>query len=242
MLLSIVIPAYNEEKRILRTLKDYYSFFKEQEIEFELIVEMDGCIDKTEEIVKNFSKGKKEVRCLVFKERLGKGKGILEGIKVCKGEYIGFVDADNSIKAREFYKLFLLCKNQGVDGVIASRNLKGYFSKRGKKHRAFFSLAFNVFLVRVLFGLNYKDTQCGGKVFKREAIFEVLADVEKFKESSGFLFDLVLLYLMKKKGFLVIECYVEWVDRKGSKVNPIKVALEMFLQALRFRIKLWLCF
>jgi len=241
MLLSIVIPAHNEEKRILRTLNDYYKFFKSQGISFEIIVEMDGCIDKTEELVKEFSKGKKEIRYLVFKERLGKGKGILEGIKVCKGDYIGFVDADNSIKANEFYKLFLLCKNRGVHGVIASRNMGGYFSKRGKKHRAFFSLAFNV-LVRVLFGLSYRDTQCGGKVFKREAIFKVLPEVKRFKESSGFLFDLVLLYMMKKKGFVIIECDVEWIDRKGSKVNPIKVALEMFLQAFRFRIRLWLCF
>ncbi len=242
MILSIVIPAYNEEKRILKTLKDYYRFFKNQQIEFEILVEMDGCSDRTEEIVREFSKDKREVKFLSFKNKLGKGGGLLKGIEVCKGKYIGFVDADDSIKAKEFYKLFKACREKkAVHGVIASRNINSYFSKRKKTHRAFFSSVFNLF-IRVLFGLKYKDTQCGGKIFKREAIFEVLKDVKQFEESKGFLFDVVLLYTMKKRGFCVVEYPINWIDKKGSKVSPMKVALDMFIQAVKFRVRLWLSF
>ena len=94
--LSVVIPAYNEEKRIHRTLDSYAKFFSKKVKDFEIIVVLNNCNDNTLKIVKNFKN--KKIKYLNFKEAIGKGGAILEGFKVAKGDLIGFVDADMATK------------------------------------------------------------------------------------------------------------------------------------------------
>jgi glycosyltransferase involved in cell wall biosynthesis len=121
---SLVIPAYNEEKRIKETLEAYRIEFYDLGINFEIIVEMDGCTDRTAEIVRGLAAKFPEIKFIEFKKKLGKGGGLLKGFEVASGDVVGFVDADGSVQPREFIKLLTEIKN-GYDGVIASRRAEG---------------------------------------------------------------------------------------------------------------------
>ena len=162
--LSIIIPAYNEEKRIKKTLKEYYSFFvnkkRNHEInDFEIVVVCNACRDQTQKIVEEEMKKSKEIKCLNFVQG-GKGFAIIEGFKDAlkrKCDLIGFVDADMATSPEAFYDLFLNVKNN--DGVIASRWLNGSHIKTPQTFlRRITSRGFN-FLIRGILFLPYKDTQ-----------------------------------------------------------------------------------
>src|SRR3989344_2149339 len=103
--LSIIIPAYNEEKRISRTLEYYISFFSRNIKDFEIIVVLNGCKDHTLAIVKKFINKNKNVKYLDFKEAIGKGAAIVEGFKKARGDLVGFIDADMATLPNAFYDL-----------------------------------------------------------------------------------------------------------------------------------------
>ena len=233
MRLSIIIPAYNEEKRILRTLEDYYRTFSTRfGHDFELIVEMDGCTDNTPQIVKEFARGKPNVKVLEFKEKLGKGGGIRKAFEVATGEIVGFTDADDSTPAKEFLKLVKEIEN-GYDVVLGSRWLKeSRIIVPQPIYRRILSRGFNL-LVRLLFGLNIRDTQCGAKVFKKEVIDAVLPCLQV----NGFAFDVELLYLAHKKGFKMKEVPIEWHNDENSTLNVKKTVPEMFIALIRVRLR-----
>ncbi|MBO8161807.1 MAG: glycosyltransferase family 2 protein [Thermosipho sp. (in: Bacteria)] len=233
MKLSIIIPAYNEEKRILRTLEDYYHTFSTHfGDDFELIVEMDGCIDNTPKIVKEFVRGKSNVKVLEFKEKLGKGGGIRKAFEVAMGKIVGFTDADDSTPAKEFLKLTKEIE-KGYDVVLGSRWLKeSKVFVPQPLYRQVLSRGFNL-LVRLLFGLNIRDTQCGAKVFRKEVIDAVLPHLQV----GGFAFDVELLYLAHKKGFKINEVPIEWYNDEDSTLDVKKVVPEMFMALVRMRLK-----
>src|SRR3989344_3119850 len=216
MQLSIIIPAYNEEKRIGKTLDSYLKFFSKKLKNFEIIVVLNGCIDNTLNIVKNFIKKNKKIRYLDFKEAIGKGGAVLEGFKVAKGDLIGFVDADMATPPQAFYDLIKNINN--YDGIIASRWMKG--SKIGEKQpllKRFGSRGFNL-LVRILFNLKFKDTQCGAKLFKKDLIKNILDDLK----ITRWAFDVNLLYSSKRKGYKIIEIPTEWNAVFASHFNLFK--------------------
>ena len=118
--LSLIIPAFNEEKRIEGTILSYLEYFSSEQNNFEIIVEMDGCTDGTEEVVRKLAKKYANIIPIKFERRLGKGGGIVRGFQNAKGDIVGFVDADGSIKPEEFEKLLIELEN-GYSGTIASR-------------------------------------------------------------------------------------------------------------------------
>lgn len=124
MRLSLIIPAYNEENRIKETLDAYIEKLHELGINFEIIVEMDGCTDRTSEVVKEMATKFPEIKFIEFKERLGKSGGLLKGFEIANGDVVGFVDADGSVKPQDFIKLLREIE-KGYDGAIASRRAKG---------------------------------------------------------------------------------------------------------------------
>src|SRR3989344_4425763 len=115
--LSIIIPAYNEEDRIKKTLEEYVRYFKNYN--YEIIVIPNGCKDKTEEIVKSLSKKYKTIKYKTIKEAIGKGGAIKEGFNIANGKLVGFVDADLSTKPKDFEDLIKNMKE--YDCIIASR-------------------------------------------------------------------------------------------------------------------------
>ena len=238
-MISIVIPAHNEEKRLGRMLESYGYFFEEKrkakEIpNFEILIVLNNCVDKTEEVVKFFSKKYPKIRYVSFKEG-GKGFAIVEGFKEAlknkENKLIGFVDGDLSTPPEAFYDLI---KNiGGYDGIIADRwNKKSIVTPKQSYFRRFISRCYN-FIVKTLFFFPYKDTQCGAKVFKRE-ILE--GNIKKFGKSKWG-FDIVLLYCLRKESHAKIKSIPTiWHDEVGSHVNLKKTPLRMFASAVRLRL------
>jgi len=231
MKLNIIIPAYNEEKRILKTLHNYSEFFsKRMKNDFEILVILNGCKDKTLDIVKEFSKGKKYIKFKEFKTPIGKGGAIIEGFKIAESELIGYVDADGATKPKTFHDLVENIDNH--DGIIASRWIKGaVIKKKQPLSRRISSRGFNL-LVKLLFGLKIRDTQCGAKLFRKNAIKKITPELG----ITQWAFDIDLLYRMKKNGFEVIEIPTEWEDIEGSRLNLKKTIPEMFLSIIRLRL------
>jgi dolichol-phosphate mannosyltransferase len=205
---SLVIPAYNEEKRIERL------FDQAGEFGGELIVICDGD-DRTPDVVGQIAAARHDlnIRCLRFPYRLGKGRGVIEGMKAARGTWIGYLDADGSTGIREMMKLFSHLSS--CDGAIGSRWVNGAVLRvRQGMWRRFESRAFNL-IIRLMFGLRYHDTQCGAKVFRKSAIDAVLPHMV----ATGFEFDVELLWRLKHGGYAVREVPIEWQNTGDSRVE-----------------------
>jgi glycosyltransferase involved in cell wall biosynthesis len=222
--ISIIIPAYNEEERIKGTIDNLVREFPGQEI----IVVCDGA-DKSRDIVKSLSRRSLNILLLTFDGRLGKGGALVQGFKAASGEVICFIDADESVSSDDLKSMFLAL--DGVDGVIASRRMSG--SKiliNQPLKRRFASKAFNIF-VRNFFGLPFKDTQCGAKIFKRDAIYSILNEIR----TTGFEIDVEILWRLKNKGYTVVEHPITWKHSEGSKFR-LSHSKGMLISLLRTRL------
>jgi len=205
---SLVIPAYNEEQRIIPLLDSISGF------DGELIIVCDG-VDTTAEIVGRIAAERPElvIRCLRFDHRLGKGGGVIAGLMAARYPLVGYFDADGSTGIDEMKRLFT--KLTTVDGAIGSRWIPGSTLRvRQGILRRVESRAFNL-LIRLLFGLTFHDTQCGAKVFKKSAIDAVLP----MMISRGFEFDVELLWRLKRAGYVVSEVPIEWQNKGDSRVQ-----------------------
>jgi len=220
---SIVVPVYNEELRIRQTLLNLVIDFPGQEI----ITVCDGQ-DNSRNIIRDLSLKYPNIKILSFQHRLGKGGALVKGFKAAQGQEIGFVDADESVNAEDFKKMFIELNN--ADGVIASRRLKeSKILERQPLKRRFASKAFNVF-VRTIMGLPFSDTQCGAKVFKRDAIIDIVDEIK----TTGFEIDVELLWRLKRKGYTVIEYPITWKHSGGSKFK-LSYSMGMLISLLRMR-------
>ncbi|MFA5173803.1 MAG: glycosyltransferase [Candidatus Pacearchaeota archaeon] len=232
--ISIIIPAHNEEKRIDATLERYGEFFsdlnKKKKEYAEILVVINNTTDNTEGVVKIMSKKYPIIKFLNLKPK-GKGFAIIEGFKdsLAKNfDLIGFVDADMSTNPEHFY--WLIKSINKNDGAIASRALKESKVKMSLK-RKITHKGFN-FLVRILLFLPYKDTQCGAKIFKREALEQIVNELGLTQWG----FDVDLLYKLKKRGLKIKEIRTVWEDKGGSKINLKKVPIRMFASVIRLRL------
>ena len=228
--LSIVIPAYNEEQRIQKTLSAFEWYFRRM-YNTELIVVCDGNTDRTPEIVAKYSKRHKHVHLLTFPIRLGKGGGAVEGLKVATGDIVGFVDADSSTSTSDYDHLVRTLLKKKADGAIASRYLpESRILARQPLYRKFLSRGWNL-LVRLMFWIPFTDTQCGAKVFRKEAIQEVIPKMK----SHGFEFDVELLWRMQKSGYKIVEVPTTWLHMEQSKFRIADI-MGMLVRLLRIRL------
>jgi dolichol-phosphate mannosyltransferase len=205
---TIVVPAYNEERRIGGLLEALAGF------EGSVIVVADGT-DRTADLVREFADAHPDLAlvCLEFPERLGKGGGIMAGFRAAGTPYVGFMDADGSTAPAEMARLFSYLDH--ADGAIASRWCPGaVVPVRQGPARRIQSRAFNL-LIRLLFALPYADTQCGAKVFRAAALDPVLDEMAL----TGFEFDVELLWRLARRGSRVVEVPTVWYDQGGSKVG-----------------------
>jgi len=205
---TLVIPAYNEEQRIGRTLAGLAVF------RGEVVFVCDGT-DATPSLIEAFAAEHPElrIRCLRSDRRLGKGGAVAAGFRAAVTPYVGFMDADGSTGVEDMAGLF--DRLDRLDGAVGSRWVDGAQLKvRQGALRRMESRAFNLF-IRLLFGLDFMDTQCGAKVFRREAILAVLPDLV----STGFEFDVEILWRLRKAGYSIGEFPITWEDRSGSKVG-----------------------
>jgi len=221
---SLVIPAYNEENRIIPLFEEIADY------DGELIVVCDGT-DRTADLVEQIASRRRDlqIRCLRFGHRLGKGGGVIEGLKAARAPLVGFVDADGSTGIGEMIRLFSCLSS--CDAAIGSRWIPGSELRVPQSLlRRLESRGFNLF-IRVLFGLAYHDTQCGAKVFKKSAIDAVLANMV----SCGFEFDVELLWRLCRAGFVIREIPVRWQNKGDSRVEGRDV-LRMLAGLIRIRL------
>lgn len=225
--LSIIIPAYNEERRIRTTLDDYARVFDGKDTEMWIVI--NNTTDRTPEIVAEYTVRFPWIYAVNIPHRIGKGGAVLEGFKRAQGEVIGFVDADHSTSAEEYLRLYSFIGSH--DGVIASRWMKeSVIDQKQTFFRRLMSRLFNV-TIRLGFGLTYHDTQCGAKMFKQALAKYLLTHVR----TADWTFDVDLLYQSKKRRADIIEVATTWRNKEGSQLRVFRIAIRTLMSLLRLR-------
>lgn len=224
MYISIIIPGYNEEKRILPTIKKVLDFFNSNGWSFEIIFVDDGSKDRTLEVLKQYENNP-NFRIIKHEINKGKGSSVKTGVLASEGDLILFSDSDLSTPIEELSKLIKEIDN--YDMVIGSRAInKDLLIKKQPLHRVLIGF-FARNLIRFVLGLNYRDTQCGFKLFKREVALTLFNKMKTQRWS----FDYELLFLAKKYDFKTKEIPVIWVNDEDSRVNslidPIKSSIDL---------------
>lgn len=230
--LVLLVPAYNEEERIGPVLRRYAEYFRTHYAgRFEIVVVLNGCRDNTLAVVEGAAAEFPEIRALEFANPIGKGGALIEGLKLAPtADVIGYVDADGATPPEAFLDLVRHCRE--VDCAIGSRWMKESEIRQVQSlKRRIFSRCFHLY-VELLFGMHIKDTQCGAKAIRREAVESVhsalrIADVA---------FDINLLYSIKRNGFTIREVPTIWRDQIGSKIQLNRGALGILLSVLRLRL------
>ena len=228
--LSIVIPAFNEAARIGPNLDRLSAFLERRPEGHELVVVDDGSRDDTAAIVEAFgrTRGADEVRLLRNGVNRGKGYSLKHGVLLARGTFLLLTDADLSTPIEELPRLLDPVRGGACDIAIGSRALgASRVEIRQPAWREMMGRTFNG-LVRVLTGLPFRDTQCGFKVMRREAVLPLFraARVERFA------YDVEILYLARRAGLRVLEMPVIWRNAPGSKVRPIGDSLVMLKDVL----------
>ncbi|MEK7673076.1 MAG: glycosyltransferase [Patescibacteria group bacterium] len=219
--LSVIIPAYNEEKRIKISLPIIAAYFKNKNLSVEIIVVNDGSKDDTKKVVEGFKKKIPNLSLINLQKNLGKGAAVKSGMEASKGKYILFTDADNSTPIEEFDKLFTSLKESDAQVAIGSRYLKDSNVKiRQPKYRILLGRAGNL-LIRTILLRGISDSQCGFKLFESEAAKKIFV-LQKVKR---FGFDMESLVIAKSLGYKIIEVPVSWYNSTESRVRPIKDSL-----------------
>jgi glycosyltransferase involved in cell wall biosynthesis len=210
-MISIILPVYNEEERIEHALREVASHFRGNEI----IVVSDGS-DNTKKIAENTELQDISLSVLDFSQRMGKWGSIRKGIEAARGDYIGFLDIDLSVSAGEASRLLDMLEKGSYDIIISSRYKSGSrIIRRQPVSRIVLSRAFNR-IARSLFGLEFRDTQCGLKVFRSD----LGKKTSSMMSCSGFEGDVEFLWLAGKLNARILEEPVTWSDADSSSLRP----------------------
>ncbi len=231
--LSIIIPAYNEEQRIVPTLEslrhDVLDAFPTSVVE--VIVVCDGCTDATVETVWRWGRRYQWLRIIPYHINRGKGYALRKGFSASSGRFVMFMDADGATPCRELLRLLPLLQTRRTDVVIASRRKKGALLKPPQPFsRRMLGRLFS-YIVRIVLNLPYNDTQCGFK------LFEGMCGRHLFKlaTSDGFAIDVEILLLAELLHYRVREEGVEWHAIAGSTVNPLLDGFSMLRKVKQLR-------
>ena len=229
--LSIVIPAYNEERRLPQTLDRILEWLQQESIAFhELVVVDDGSIDATASVVEKYHDAHPEVLLLRNPGNRGKGYAIRHGMLEARGEWILYTDADLSTPIDEIAKLYEAAVQQQADVAIGSRALnRALVEVHQPAFREYSGRFFNL-VMRTVTGLQFRDTQCGFKLFRREAARQIFP----LQKQDGFSFDVEDLVIAKKLGLRAIEVPVRWANVEGTKVR-LSQGLKSFADLVQIR-------
>jgi glycosyltransferase involved in cell wall biosynthesis len=232
--LTIIIPVYNEEKRISRCLKRTIEFCKSRAWNYEIIIVEDGSTDATVRVIRELISKHDEIRLISNKKREGKGGAIRRGFSVAEKKYVGYMDADLSADPGEFERLLAFIDQ--FDIVIGSRILRGDLPAVKRLFtRSFLSRSYAK-LFRLLFKVEIHDPQCGFKLFTARAAHNLFAHIETY----GFAFDCELLVKASISGMRIKEVPIIWEHDSRSKVSTLYEirAMGRDLLSLWYRLKL----
>jgi dolichyl-phosphate beta-glucosyltransferase len=230
--LSIVVPAYNEERRLPETLPRIVDFLRAQTYPSEVLVVDDGSVDGTVGVVEGIAAEAPSVR-LIKNEHRGKGYAVKTGALEAAGDYIFLCDADLSMPIEEVAN-FLPPALEEYDVAIGSREVEGArrYDEPGLRH--LMGRVFNT-LVRLLAVRGFQDTQAGFKCFAREAAHEMFP----YQTMDGFGFDVEILFIAQKRGYRIVEVPINWYYMSNSRISPVSDSVRMFREILEVRMNDW---
>ncbi len=229
-LISIVIPAYNESKRLGKTLQHVLSCVAERAWDAEVLVVDDGSTDDTAEVVEQFQQHHPELFLIENPGNRGKGYSVRNGLLQASGKIVMFTDADLSAPIEEAARLFEAIE-AGADVAIGSRWLDRQKQTRHQPlYRRFFGRCFN-WLTRTVMGLPYRDTQCGFKAFRHEAAQAVF----KLQTIERWGFDPEILFIAQKLGFGIVEVPVTWGHDERSRISYLRDGTQMLREMVEIR-------
>ncbi|HPD61196.1 MAG TPA: glycosyltransferase family 2 protein [Thermodesulfobacteriota bacterium] len=230
--LSVVIPAYNEAERIGATLQKINDYLLTRDYRSEVIVVDDGSTDTTPQVVRKIAQGIPLIRLLENGANRGKGYSVRAGMLNARGEIILFSDADLSTPIQELDKLTDWL-NQGYDIAIGSRALpESDIVVRQPLIREFMGKTFNQ-LVQLLTISGIRDTQCGFKVFSKDAA----KDIFEKQTIWGFSFDVEILFIARKSGYRIKEVPIRWINSPNSRVHIVKDSFLMLCDLVKIRMR-----
>jgi len=226
---SVIMPAYNEEKRLEVCFVKVVEVLKKLQKPFEIILEEDGSTDKTPEIMDRLAESYSYVKALHFPKRMGKGFGIRKCFEIARGEYIVLIDSDMEYPPEKIPEL--LNSIDGNDIVVGSRKI--WINRKNgntKILRAFLSRLYSK-LIKSLFNVNLQDYQSGFKAFRRKVIESIQP-----LTSNGFEIDSEILIKASRRGFRIGFIPITYTYKGNSKVNIFRDPIKMFLSLLRWKI------
>lgn len=231
--LSVIIPTYNEAKRLPLTLIDIDRHLSGQEYSYEILVVNDGSTDATAEIVERFKPLVENLKIINNKENKGKGAAVRGGMLAAKGNWRVFMDADNSTSIVEFNKMIPYL-DEGYEVVIGSRAVRG--SKLNPPQNVLKQLAGKLgnLFVQIILLRGIWDTQCGFKCFSEEAADKIFA----IARMDGWGFDLESLALARAFGYQIKEMPIHWINDSHSHVRWTSYFGVLF-DAVKLRWRLW---
>jgi dolichyl-phosphate beta-glucosyltransferase len=232
ILLSIVVPAYNEERRLPESLPHIISFVRQQDYPIEVVVVDDGSADRTADIVREFQV-QAPFLFLHQVEHGGKGHAVKAGILRARGEYLFLCDSDLSMPISEVSK-FMPPAIADYDVAIASREVAGACRHNEPAYRHAMGRVFNL-IVRLLAVRGINDTQAGFKCFRREAARQIF----RLQTIKGWGFDVECLFIAQRHGMCVVEVPIHWYYKERSQIRPIHDTYHMFVEVLKVRLNVW---
>jgi dolichyl-phosphate beta-glucosyltransferase len=228
MKVSVVVPAYNEARRILPTLDRIFSYLEQHHPDHELVLVDDGSTDGTVAVVQQHCGNRPQLRVISYGGNRGKGYAVRTGVLQASGDVVLFSDADLSTPIEEMEKMLPL--TQEYDLVIGTRAHK---NSEIREHQPWFreiaGKFFNV-MVRLVVGLRFHDTQCGFKLFRRESMAAVLRGLHV----DRFAFDVELIACAQAAGLKVTEVPVVWINSPASTVR-LWQGLQAYVDLFRIR-------
>lgn len=226
--LSVVIPAYNEEARLPRTLDSVYKYLSNRGGNFEIIVVDDGSVDHTADAVETYAATRDNVRLISYAPNQGKGHAVRTGMLAAVGDLVLFDDADGASPIEEIEKLERSITG-GADVAIGSRAKPDDTRHvEALAYRKYIGNTFNV-LVQSLVLPGFHDTQCGFKMFKHK----IAKDLFSVTTMNGYAFDVEILYVAKMRGYKIDEIPINWTNIDGSKVNVLTDSPKMLVELLK---------
>ncbi len=230
--IAVIIPAYNEELRLLPTLIDVHAFLTKTVSSFEIIVVNDGSSDNTANLVKEFVQTHINVSLIDNQKNSGKGFAIRQGVLKAESDLILIDDADGSSPITELPKLLASLK-KGNDIAIGSR-AKPDTSRyvEALTYRKVIGRIYSLIINSLLLP-GFYDTQCGFKLYKQEVAKQIFS----FSTINGYSFDIETLFLAKQLKYQIDEIAINWHNVEGSKVNIITDSLKMLFETIKIKLK-----
>ena len=228
--ITLILPAFNESATIGRTISQIVGYFNQRQHSYEIIGAVDGD-DGTRELLMEMSKSNPAIQVVGNTQRMGKGRGIREAVRISKGSIIGYADADYKVPIEEFDKIRPLL-DEGYDVVIGSRALQRSLVERQQPlYRRIGSRGFSVFMRAVVGLKGVADTQCGFKFFTRDAALKLFAA----QKIDGYMFDVEILSIAQRMGYRIKETPIRWRDDGDSRLQLFRGNVQNVVDLFRIR-------